>query len=51
MRQNQDWIYTNKNKLVKVSRLGEPENNPIKDGSHKNTREELKNILEQIKKN
>lgn len=44
-----DWIYTNDDKLIHVNKLGEPENEPVKDGSHKNTREELKNILEQIK--
>jgi len=46
-----DWIYTNGDKLIKVNKLGKPENEPVKDGSHKNTREELRNILEQIKKN
>jgi arylsulfatase A-like enzyme len=44
-----DWIYTNDDKLIKVNKLGEPENEPVKDESHKKTREELKNILEQIK--
>jgi len=46
-----DWIYTNGDKLVKVNKLGEPVNGPVQDGSHKNTREKLKNILEQIMSN
>ena len=45
------WIYTNNDDLIRVNKLGKPENEPIKDGSHKNTREELKSILEQVKKN
>ena len=43
-----DWIYTNKDKLIKVNEIGEPKNNPEKIGSHKKTREELRNIIEQI---
>jgi len=46
-----DWIFTNEDKLIKVNKLGEPENVPGKDGSHISTREELKNILKQIHKN
>jgi len=45
-----DWIYNNKGELIKVNGVGEPENNPETEGSHKKTREELKNILEQISK-
>lgn len=45
-----DWIYNNKGELIKVNVVGEPENNPEKEGSHKKTREELRNILEQISK-
>lgn len=44
-----DWIYTNRDKLVKANMLGEQENSPIKEGSHNRTREELKNILAKIK--
>ena len=44
------WIYTNKDDLIRVNKLGEPENKPEKIGSHKKTREELKNILEEINK-
>ena len=43
-----DWIYNNKGELIKVNDFGAPENNPEKEGSHKKTREELRNILEQI---
>ena len=45
-----DWIYNNKDELIKVNAVGEPENNPEKEGSHKKTREELRNIIEQINK-
>ncbi len=45
-----DWIYNNKDELIKVNGVGKPENNPEKEGSHKKTREELRNIIEQINK-
>lgn len=45
-----DWIYNNKDELIKINGVGEPENNPEKEGSYKKTREELRNILEQINK-
>ena len=44
------WIYTNKDKLIRVNKYGTPENKPEKEGSHKNTRQELRNIIEQINK-
>jgi len=43
------WIYTNNDDLIRVNKLGKPENKPEKEGSHKKTREELKNILAKIK--
>jgi arylsulfatase A len=44
-----DWIYTNDDKLIKVNKVGEPENSPEKEGSHKKTRRELNNILTSVK--
>jgi len=40
-----DWIYTNDDKLIKVNEVGEPENSPEAEGSHKEIRKELNNIL------
>jgi arylsulfatase A-like enzyme len=43
-----DWIYTNKDKLIKVNELGQPENEPEKDGTHQDIRDDLRKIFTMI---
>jgi len=40
-----EWIYTNKDVLIKVNELGQPENEPEEDGTFPEIRKKLKTLL------
>ena len=44
----QEWIYTNKDKLIKVNPLGRPENQAEELGDHPDVRKAMKKILAEI---
>jgi arylsulfatase A len=43
-----EWIYTNKDILIKVNELGQPENEPEEDGTHRDIRDGLRKIFTMI---
>jgi len=42
-----EWIYTNKDELIKVNQIGRPENLPEKDTDHLEIRKKMQRILSQ----
>ena len=42
-----EWIYTNKDELIKVNQIGRPENLPEKDTDHLEIRKKMQRILNQ----
>ena len=42
-----EWIYTNKDELIKVNQLGRPKNRPEKDTDHLEIRKKMQRILNQ----
>ena len=45
---NKEWTYTNKEGLIKVNQLGEPENRPERNTDHLKIRKEMDQILNKI---